>query len=69
MTPFWSTIFFGGGLLFCGFELGRTHWLNKGATRLLNELLNNKLCDPLAVTKHLQSKGAKVTNAPKDSNH
>ena len=68
MSPLMGTIIIGGGLLCSGFLLGRTHWSNKGATRILNELFHNKLCDPAAVIKHLQSVGAKIKqNAPGDS--
>lgn len=56
MDPLIATLLLGGGLLFCGFLLGKNVWIRYGEAATLKLLYDEKLLDPKVVVDHFTKK-------------
>ena len=55
--PFYMTVALGGGLLLCGYILGKARGYNVAIRDNMHELMANKLIDPREVLNHYASQG------------
>jgi hypothetical protein len=55
--PYTATVLIGGGLLACGYVLGKSVGYGKAIRDNMNELFANKLVDPREVLNYYASKG------------
>jgi hypothetical protein len=54
---FLMTCLIGGGLVICGYMLGRSHGYNSASVQVTSELFENKLADPMEVLRFYANQG------------
>lgn len=54
---FLMTCLIGGGLVVCGYMLGRSHGYSSASAQVTTELFQNKLADPMEVLRFYANQG------------
>lgn len=57
IDPFTLTMFVGGGLVICGYALGRWNGYENASASIMTELFQNKLADPTEVLRFYANQG------------
>jgi hypothetical protein len=55
--PFSMTAMIGGGLVICGYMIGRSAGRKRGSDEVMRELIDSKLIEPMDVLRHYANMG------------